>query len=346
MPGSRGSGREQRELRDINRLLESASALDGLAGPGAAGAAALRRRIADGTNVRPASAPLDHAHWMSIEGRHGSIGLRVLRPPVVRGVYLHLHRGGWVLGGADHQDPELWALAQAASVAVVSVEYRLAPEHPFPAGPDDCEDAAIWLIQNAQLEFDTDRLVMGGEGAGANLAATTLVRLRDRHGLERAFCGANLSFGMYDLSQTPSLRHWGQRDLVLSLALVQWFGDQYLPHVPIEWRSDPDLSPLYADLRNLCPARFLVGTCDPLLDDTLFMEARWRSAGNATELELVTDGAHDFTSFASAATDRVLAAAHAFVRRAITPDAASHPPPACATHASNRPQDRSCRKRP
>src|SRR6202007_2163677 len=74
--------------------------------------------------------------------------------------------GGWVLGGADLQAPMLERLADTPGLAVVSVDYRLAPEHPFPAGPDDCEAAALWLIEHALGEVGTDRLLGGGGGAG------------------------------------------------------------------------------------------------------------------------------------------------------------------------------------
>src|SRR5580704_18973965 len=80
-----------------------------------------------------------------------------------RGIYLHLHGGGWVLGGADMQDPILERIADNTRQVVVGVEYRLAPEHPYPAGPDDCEAAAAWLVKNGEREFGTDLLTIGGE---------------------------------------------------------------------------------------------------------------------------------------------------------------------------------------
>jgi hypothetical protein len=80
------------------------------------------------------------------------IPLRIIAPAQPRGVYLHLHGGGWVLGGADMQDPMLERIADNTGQAVVAVEYRLAPEHPYPVGPDDCETAAAWLVERAQPE--------------------------------------------------------------------------------------------------------------------------------------------------------------------------------------------------
>ena len=111
--------------------------------------------------------------------------MRVLTPPDVRGVYLHLHGGGFVFGSCRLQDDRLEQLALACRVAVVSVEYRLAPEDPYPAGPDDCEAVGLWLAENAAQELGSDRLCIGGESAGANLAVVTLLRLRDRHGFTR-----------------------------------------------------------------------------------------------------------------------------------------------------------------
>ena len=125
--------------------------------------------------------------------------MRVLTPPDVRGVYLHLHGGGFVLGSSRLQDDRLEQLALACRVAVVSVEYRLAPEDPYPAGPDDCETVGLWLVENAAQELGSDRLCIGGESAGANLAAVTLLRLRDRHGFA-GFRAACLVKGVYDLT--------------------------------------------------------------------------------------------------------------------------------------------------
>jgi acetyl esterase len=107
---------------------------------------ASRAARARGEGPFPAPVLLDVGRERAIPGRAGQIPLRVFVPPVVRGVHLHIHGGGWTFGSASDQDPLLWRLAQAAEVAVVSVDYRLAPEHPYPAAPDDCEDAARWLV--------------------------------------------------------------------------------------------------------------------------------------------------------------------------------------------------------
>ena len=275
---------------------------------------ASREARARGEGPFPKPVLLPEGRDRTIPGRCGEIPVRVFVPPTVRGVYLHLHGGGWTLGWANGQDEQLWRLACAAQVAVVSVDYRLAPEHPFPCGPDDCEDAARWLIANAAAEFGADRLVIGGESAGAHLAALTLVRLGDGAG---AFRGAQLTFGAYDLSMTPSARLWGDRNLALSTPIMAWFYDKFLPGTTPEERRGPEISPLYADLAGLPPARFVVGTQDPLLDDTLFMAARWRAAGNEAELEVVAEAPHGFISFPLEVAERELARQEDFVARLV-----------------------------
>jgi len=276
-----------------------------------------RAERAQGIGPLPAPIYLDEAIDRTVPGRAADIPIRIFVSPVTRGVFLHLHGGGWTLGSAANQDPLLSALAHAAEVAVVSVEYRLAPENPYPAGPDDCEDAALWLIGNAEREFGCDRLMIGGESAGAHLGVTTLLRLRDRHGITGAFRAAQLTFGGFDLSMTPSARRWGDRDLILSGPVMSWFNDQFVPDRDPEARRDPDISPLYADLTAMPPARFVVGTEDPLLDDSLFMAARWRSAGIPTVLEVVAEAVHGFIAFPIAVAEQELARQFAYVAAAV-----------------------------
>ena len=236
---------------------------------------------------------LDHAQQRTIPGPDGEIPLRVFTPPRVDGVHLYLHGGGWVLGAADAQDERLWELATSANVAVVSVDYRLAPEHPYPAGPDDCEVAALWLREHAQAEFGTQRLTIGGGSAGGHLAAVSLLRLRDRFG-ETGYLAADLVFGVFDLSMTPS-QQAGTESAVIPTATMDWFYNHFVADPAT--RKDPDVSPLYADLRGLPPALFTVGTHDPLLDDSLFMAQRWQAAGNEAQIEVYPGGVHGFVAF-------------------------------------------------
>lgn len=237
----------------------------------------------------------DMGRWETAKALGLEVPVRVFKPAGdLRGVYLHIHGGGHTIGTADSQDQTLVALAQRAAVAVVSVEYRLAPENPWPLPADDCEAAAVWLFDNAQELFGTDKIVVGGESAGGHLSAVTVLRLRDNH--ELSFAGANLVYGIYDSSETPSLRNWGDRNLVLSTPIVRWFAEQLMSSEEAKAidSKDPSISPLYADLSGLCPALFSVGTWDPLLDDTLFMAPKWLAAGNKTEVAVYPGGIHAF----------------------------------------------------
>lgn len=257
--------------------------------------------------------PSPMAVQRQIPGPAGSIAARVFIPEAARGVYLHIHGGGFALGEAQASDPRNEAIARNCGLAVVSIDYRLAPENPYPAGPDDCETAAWWLVQHARAEFGTERLLIGGESAGATLAVITLIRLRDHHGFN-AFSGANLPFGVYDLAGTPSVNAIGPQSPTLSPGAMAWFSQHYLQD-PARWRG-PDASPLYADLARLPPALFSVGTLDPLLDDSLFMYARWLAAGNQAELAVYPGGPHGFFAHATPIAKAARARADTFLTRA------------------------------
>jgi acetyl esterase/lipase len=279
------------------------------------GAAAMRAARRRGEGPFPAPVMSNRARTLTITGKDGNeIPLRVIAPPQPRGIYLHLHGGGWVLGGADMQDPMLERIADNTGQAVVAVEYRLAPEHPYPAGPDDCETAAAWLVQNGKKEFGTGVLTIGGESAGGHLTAVTILRMRDRHGYT-GFRGANIVYGAFDLSMTPSQRQFGNTRLVLRTIDMQQFYNAFLP--TITDRRLPDISPLYADLKGLCPALFSVGTKDALLDDTLFMHARWVAAGNGAELAVYAGGAHGFTLFPTNLSRAATTKMDAFLNRVL-----------------------------
>jgi acetyl esterase/lipase len=279
------------------------------------GAEATREARRQGRGPFPPVIKSPRARTLVIAGRDGhEIPLRIIAPDQVRGVYLHIHGGGWVLGSAEQQDPMLERIADNTGLAVVSVEYRLAPEHPFPAGPDDCEAAAAWLVKHAKTEFGSDILTIGGESAGGHLSALTVLRMRDRYGYT-GFRGANLVYGVFDLSMTPSQVAFGDRRLVLRTIDMQQFYNAFLP--TITDRRVPDISPLYANLQGLCPALFSVGTLDALLDDTLFMHARWIAAGNETELAIYPGGAHGFTLFPNRLADEAGARSEAFLRKVL-----------------------------
>ena len=279
-------------------------------------ASVLRQARKDGHGVfglRPVS---DRAFTRDIPGPHGDISVRILEPNrPARGVYLHLHGGGWALGDAADQDDRLVALADRHALVTLSVDYRLAPEDPYPAGPDDCEAAAVWVVANAKAIFGTDTIIIGGESAGAHLSAVTLLRMRDRHGYTN-FAAANLLYGAFDLTMTPSARNWGERNLILSTPGMEWFNDQFLP--PSWNRSDPDISPLNAELHDLPPALFTIGTLDPLLDDSVFMAHRWLSAGNNADLAIYPGGVHAFDYFDTDQADESHQRIAVFIERCLS----------------------------
>ncbi|SDF79189.1 Acetyl esterase/lipase [Lentzea fradiae] len=203
-------------------------------------------------------------------------------PP--RGVLLDFHGGGFYMGSAAQDDERNRRRAEELGVAVVSVDYRLAPEHPWPAAPDDGETAARWLLGHAEERFGTTRLVIGGFSAGATLAVTTLLRLGPR---ARSFAGAVLQMGTYDLSgQTPAGR----------LIADEYFIRAYAGHVPD--RTIPDISPIFGDLRDLPPSLMVIGALDVVLEDNLAMAARMAAAGEV-ELKVYPESTHGFTNRAN-----------------------------------------------
>jgi acetyl esterase len=255
------------------------------------GAPAFREIRTKGGGPFPPIVHSEKARKIQIEGKGGKIALNVIAPERAKGVYLHIHGGGIVFGGGDQQDPMLERIVQSTGMACASVDYRLAPEHPYPAPWDDCEAAAVWLVKNAKSEFGTDVLTIGGESAGATLSAATLLRMRDRHGYT-GFRAANLSYGNFDSSMTPSQARSIEKGILIGRKSIEKFREAYLPK-SVNPR-DPDVSPLYADLKSLCPALFLVGSIDPLLDDSLFLYARWIAAGNEAELAVYPGAIHVF----------------------------------------------------
>ncbi|ANH67461.1 alpha/beta hydrolase fold domain-containing protein [Mitsuaria sp. 7] len=272
--------------------------------------AGLRDAYVRGGLGLPASPKSPSATTMTIAGPAGPVELRILVPEVVRGVYLHLHGGGWMLGSNDTWDEPLEMFGREAGLVSVSVNYRLAPEHVFPAAVDDGVAAASWLIEHAQRLFGSSWLAIGGESAGANLAALTLLRLRDE-GRSQAFRAANLLFGCFDLSQTPSVRKGLDSPLVNRDAMAH-FASAFAGTRELQ---DPALSPLYADLSDLPPALFTVGTMDLLLDDSLFMHSRWQAAGNEARLAIYPGGIHGFNSLGGALADAAnLGMAHFLAR--------------------------------
>ncbi len=250
-----------------------------------------------------------------IPGPAGEIPVRVFIPNgPVRGAYLYIHGGGWALGSETTSDPTMRRIASEAGVAVVSVGYRLAPEHPYPAGLDDCVAAAEWLEEHAGslgLE-DPDALIIGGESAGANLAAAVLLRRRDQGCAP--WRAAVLVFGVFTAKlDLPSMKQMWDRKLVLSGPIMQWFVDAYVPAG--RKLEHPYISPLYADLKGMPPALFIVGTLDHLYSDTVEMANAWRKAGGLIELREYPGAPHGFTGMPLEAGREAIGAVAEYIAR-------------------------------
>jgi acetyl esterase/lipase len=234
------------------------------------------------------------------EREFGGVPCRVNRPDRdARAVYLHFHGGAMIGGSAGMMDIPNQMTAREHGVAVVSVEYRKAPEFPWPAGPDDGVAVARELLEKAESEFGTDRLLIGGESAGAYMTAAVALRVRDELVAIDRVDGLNLVFGIYDFGRTPSQRGMRPSDEfdVLSPAAVNLLADCYLPERTDEERRSPEISPAYADLRGL-PACFVsVGSCDHLLDDSLLFASRASAAGVAVDLLVLPELPHAFQMF-------------------------------------------------
>ncbi|MFF6869511.1 alpha/beta hydrolase fold domain-containing protein [Streptomyces sp. SID5770] len=240
----------------------------------------------------------------TVEAAGRRVPVRILTPAggPPRGVHLDVHGGGFFMDSAAHGDRRNRALADALRVAVVGVDYRLAPEHPWPAAPDDCEAAALWLAEEAGARFGTSRLTIGGSSAGATLALVTLLRLRDR-GAAGRFAGAALQFGTYDLSaRTPAGRRIAD----------EYFLRAYAGHV--EDRTVPDVSPVYGVLDGLPPVLLVVGDEDVLLEDNLALAGRLSSAGNDVELRIYPGAPHGFTGHPTAMAGTALDGVDSWLR--------------------------------
>ena len=235
---------------------------------------------------------------LTIPGRRGGIPARLYVPtdsgPSAPGL-LYLHGGGFVIGSPDTHDRLTRELADGIGARVLSVHYGLAPEHPYPAGLEDCVAAARWLAAHArELGIDPDRLLIGGDSAGANLAAGTILRLRDEQA-PVAFRAAILIYGRFTDEDTPSIQAWGTRDVVLSKRVMEWFETHYVGGRGD--KQDPYLNPLAGDLRGFPPSVLVVGTMDPLLDDSRLFAAALERAGVPAELHVYPDGLHAFMQF-------------------------------------------------
>ena len=217
-----------------------------------------------------------------IPGPGGPIRIRLYDPGVPRPApcLVYLHGGGWVICNLDTHDGVCRRLAQAGNVLVASVDYRLAPEHKFPAGLEDCIAAVRWLAgHGGDWGLDTARLAVGGDSAGANLALATLLGLRDAG--ERPLRAGLLIYGAYAAYtaefETPSQRAFGDGSYILSAEDMRWFWNHYVKDEADN--RNPLAAPLHADLAGLPPLMLTAAEFDPLLDDSTALVARLEAAG-------------------------------------------------------------------
>ncbi|MBK7949257.1 MAG: alpha/beta hydrolase [Deltaproteobacteria bacterium] len=254
------------------------------------------RQIREGFQTVTANAPKSaKAVATTIPGPAGPIPVRLFRPKgKARGLYLHIHGGGWILGTPEMGDATNERLADRFDLAVLSVDYRLAPEHPYPAGPDDCQAAAAWLLEKGQSEFGSDRLFIGGESAGGHLTLVTGLRVRDRLKAADRLLGLNLVFGWYDVNGTPSQAGNGGHPDMLDPGGLRFMVECFTPGMSEQARRAPDISPLYAPLAGLPSTLISVGSFDHLRDDSLFLAPLLACAGVDVELQVFPDSPHGF----------------------------------------------------
>ncbi len=236
-----------------------------------------------------------------IPGPAGDIPVRIYQPLGVDDAskpgVVYLHGGGWVICGLDSHDGVCRRLANELGATVVSVDYRLAPEHKYPAAADDSYAALCWTAEHAgELGLDLERLTVAGDSAGGNLAAVVAQRARDRNGPKLAF--QLLVYPVIDSSDTRN-DHASKTDNAtgnfLTTDHMEWYREQYLPHD--EAGADPDVSPHLAEsLAGLPPACIVTAEMDPLRDEAEHYAALLEAAGVPVVLYRAPGMFHGFFS--------------------------------------------------
>ncbi len=244
--------------------------------------------------TQPQPPDVAEVRGLQAQGPHGAIPLRLYRPlepagqPVRQSssgaaraalpALVYFHGGGWVIGDLDTHDTLCRQLANGAGIAVVAVDYRMGPEHRFPAAVDDCIAATRWVhAQAAELGLDAGRIAVGGDSAGGNLAAVVALAARDDARLKLAY--QLLIYPATDMRRSaPSHIHNGQGYL-LTRDTITYFHDHYItdPEHDLDWRASPLL---HTDLAGLPPALVLTAGYDPLRDEGLQYAQALTEAGN------------------------------------------------------------------
>ena len=249
--------------------------------------------------LAPDPQPVAEARDLACPGPHGDIALRLYRPTGTEPdqtlpALVYFHGGGWLLGGLDSHDTTCRHFANAARCAVASVDYRMAPEHKFPAAVDDSAAATRWIIEHAaSLGIDPSRVAVGGDSAGGNLAAVMALMARDDTLPKLAF--QLLVYPATDMARTTISAQTITQPVPLTSKTMKWFIDHYMrgPADIIDWRASPARA---ADLSGTAPALMLTCACDPLCDEGIDYARRLEREGvRVTHLHF-SDQIHGFVS--------------------------------------------------
>jgi acetyl esterase len=288
------------EIQPIVQLMNAAP------GPPAHEVPVAQARAAHDRETEVMSGPgeeVEEVRVLEAPGPGGPIPIRLYRPrSTAPGVALPLvayfHGGGWTIGTLDAFDPLCRALANASGLLVAAVDYRLAPEHPFPAAPDDARAAVRWLAEEAgALGADPERLAVAGDSAGGNLATVTARRLRDDGGPPLRFQA--LIYPVTDSAlNTPSYREKGD-GFGLSAASMARFWRFYLDGAD---GRHPDASPLQAELAGLPPAFILTVEDDVLRDEGEAYAKALEAAGVPVTLRRYDGPIHGFVRWLAKAS--------------------------------------------
>ncbi|HVM08186.1 MAG TPA: alpha/beta hydrolase [Acidimicrobiales bacterium] len=224
--------------------------------------------------------PLASVVDRTIPGPAGDVPVRVYTPegsgpfPVV----VYFHGGGWTIGSIDSHDPVTRRMAAEAGAVVVSVEYRLAPEHPFPAAVDDSLAAFDWVFANAaELNGDPSKLAVAGDSAGGNLAAVAAIHARDTG---TPLAAQILIYPSVDQREGYASYDENEAGPFLTKETMVWFKAQYAAD-PLDWRASPIVA---EDLSRLAPALVITGQYDPLRDEGKAYAAALEEAGTPVTL--------------------------------------------------------------
>jgi acetyl esterase len=235
---------------------------------------------------------------LSIPSPAGSIPARVYTPKApqrsndLAPCLVFFHGGGWVIGDLDSHDVVCRKLADEGALIVISVDYRLAPEHKFPAAVDDAIAATKWISANAkQLGIDPSRLTVGGDSAGGNLAAVVAISARDGSGPDIA--GQVLIYPATDFAMTHASHAEPETSILLTHSVIKWFRDHYLNGAAdaADWRASPARA---ATLVGLPPAYVLTAGADPLRDEGNEYAERLQQAGVAVTHRIFPGQFHGF----------------------------------------------------